>query len=105
VVGAKIHAILSKNFRMNLFEITGMIAATLTTAAYVPQAYKTIKTRSTHDLSIGTFSMLFTGTILWCVYGVYLNNLPMMLANGITAGLAGIILVLKLMAKKIPDAR
>lgn len=79
-----------------LFEITGITAAILTTAAYVPQAYKTIKTRSTHDLSLGTFSMLFFGTILWLIYGIYLNNLPMMLANGITAALAGIILLLKL---------
>lgn len=84
---------------MNLFEITGMIAATLTTAAYVPQAYKTIKSRSTHDLSLGTFLMLFIGTILWLIYGIYLQNLPMMLANGITSGLAGIILILKLTVK------
>lgn len=86
---------------MNLFEITGRIAATLTTAAYVPQAYKTIKSRSTHDLSLGTFLMLFIGTILWLIYGIYLQNLPMMLANGITAGLAGIILILKLTVKKL----
>jgi MtN3 and saliva related transmembrane protein len=74
----------------------GMIAATLTTAAYIPQAYKTIKTRSTRDLSIVTFSMLFVGTILWFVYGLYIRDTPLMLANGITATLSGIIFFLKI---------
>lgn len=85
---------------MNLLELTGFVAAFLTTAAYVPQAFKTIKTRSTDDLSSGTFTMLFVGTLLWLTYGIYLNNLPMILANGITSALAGIILYLKLTTKK-----
>jgi MtN3 and saliva related transmembrane protein len=74
----------------------GMIAALLTTAAYIPQAYKTIKTRSTKDLSIVTFSMLFFGTILWFIYGLYIHDTPLMLANGITATLSGIIFSLKI---------
>lgn len=85
---------------MSWIEITGFVAAFLTTAAYVPQAIKTIKTHSTHDLSLGTFTMLFAGTLLWFVYGASLNNLPMILANGITAALAGIILYLKLTSRE-----
>ncbi|WP_207510740.1 SemiSWEET family sugar transporter [Longitalea luteola] len=78
----------------------GMIAALLTTAAYIPQAYKTIKTRSTKDLSIVTFSMLFVGTILWFVYGLYIHDTPLMLANGITATLSGIIFFMKISSAK-----
>jgi MtN3 and saliva related transmembrane protein len=74
----------------------GLIAALLTTAAYIPQAYKTIRTRSTKDLSIITFSMLFFGTILWFIYGLYIHDTPLMLANGITAALSGIIFSLKI---------
>lgn len=74
----------------------GMLAAALTTAAYIPQAYKTIRTRSTKDLSLVTFSMLFLGTILWFVYGLYIRDTPLMLANGITATLSGIIFFLKI---------
>ncbi|MFN7115907.1 MAG: SemiSWEET family sugar transporter [Saprospiraceae bacterium] len=84
---------------MNWIEITGYIAAFLTTAAYVPQAAKTIKTRSTHDLSLGTFLMIFAGTLLWFTYGLFIHNMPMILANGITAALAAIILYLKLTTK------
>jgi MtN3 and saliva related transmembrane protein len=81
---------------MTIIATTGLIAALLTTGAYIPQAYKTIKTRSTKDLSIVTFSMLFVGTILWFIYGLCIHDTPLMLANGITATLSGIIFSLKI---------
>ncbi|HEX6427685.1 MAG TPA: SemiSWEET transporter [Niastella sp.] len=81
---------------MTTISTIGIIAAALTTGAYIPQAYKTIKTRSTKDLSIITFTMLFAGTILWFIYGLYIHDTPLMLANGITATLSGIIFFLKI---------
>ncbi|HET6321137.1 MAG TPA: PQ-loop domain-containing transporter [Hyphomicrobium sp.] len=41
--------------------IIGLLAATLTTVAYVPQVVKTWRTRSTHDLSFGMFALLVPG--------------------------------------------
>lgn len=84
---------------MTFISILGTVAAFLTTAAYVPQAYKTIKTRSTSSLSLPTYLMLFAGTCLWTVYALYIENVPVLLANAVTAVLAGIILCLKLTAK------
>lgn len=84
---------------MTHISILGLIAALLTTGAYIPQAYKTIKTKSTSDLSISTFSMLFIGTICWFFYGTFIKDTPIMLANGITATLSGIIFYLKLTSK------
>jgi MtN3 and saliva related transmembrane protein len=80
--------------------MTGMVAALLTTAAYIPQAYKTIKTKSAKDLSLATFSMLFAGTIMWFIYGSYIHDTPLMLINSITATLSGIILGTKLIFRK-----
>ena len=74
----------------------GIAAAILTTGAYIPQAYKTIKTKDTSGLSITTFSMLLLGTILWFIYGVFLNDIPLMIANGLTTLLAGTIFFIKL---------
>ena len=54
----------------------GALAALLTTAAYIPQAYRTIKTRSTSNLSLPTYLLLFVGTVLWTVYAVYTDNMP-----------------------------
>jgi MtN3 and saliva related transmembrane protein len=84
---------------MTLITLLGLSAAILTTGAYIPQAYKTIKTKSTSGLSLSTFLMLFLGTILWFLYGLYINDLPIILANGITATLSGIIFYLKVTIK------
>ncbi|MFP5040912.1 SemiSWEET family sugar transporter [Parasediminibacterium sp. JCM 36343] len=84
---------------MTPISILGIIAAILTTGAYIPQAYKTIKTKSTSDLSISTFSMLFFGTICWFFYGIFIKDTPLMIANGITATLSGVIFYLKLTSK------
>lgn len=86
---------------MTLVSLLGLLAAGITTAAYVPQAYQTITTRSTRSLSLPTYLLLFAGTALWTWYGGCIHNWPVILANGITAVLAGIILALKLLEK--PD--
>jgi MtN3 and saliva related transmembrane protein len=80
--------------------MAGMLAALLTTFAYIPQAYKTIRTRSAKDLSIVTFSMLFVGTILGFIYSSYIHDTPFMVTNGITAILSGIIFCLKIVSMR-----
>lgn len=80
---------------MTPVSLIGALAAFLTTAAFVPQAYKTIRYRATEDLSLATFSMLFTGTILWLIYGYHIGDRPIVIANGITASLAGLIFLIK----------
>jgi MtN3 and saliva related transmembrane protein len=81
-----------------MIQILGIAAAFLTTAAYVPQAYKTIKTKDTSGLSISTFSLLFLGTILWFAYGLFIKDIPLVLANGFVMILSGIIFYIKLMS-------
>ena len=76
---------------MNI-ELIGFIAATFTTLAFIPQALKSWKTKSTGDLSPLMFSSFFFGVILWLVYGIKLNNTPIILANSITLCFASIIL-------------
>lgn len=78
----------------------GVIAAVLTTAAFIPQAFKTIRTGQVKDLSLTTFSMIFIGTICWCIHGINIGDQPLILANAITAGLSGIIVFMKLRSMK-----
>ncbi|RYU82805.1 SemiSWEET family sugar transporter [Hymenobacter persicinus] len=89
---------------MTLISLLGLLAAFFTTAAYVPQAYKTITTKSTASLSLPTYLMLFVGTLLWVAYALSIGNVPVLLANLITALLAGIILFLKLRARAVKSA-
>lgn len=84
---------------MTTVTVIGSLAAFLTTIAYVPQAYQTIKTRDTSALSLPTFLILFVGTCLWGTYAVLIHDIPILMTNLISGGLATIILYLKLTAK------
>jgi len=52
-------------------EAIGLIAGVFTTIAFVPQVYKTWKTKSAKDVSLHMFLLFITGVFLWIVYGVY----------------------------------
>ncbi|SFS64300.1 SemiSWEET family sugar transporter [Lutibacter maritimus] len=84
---------------INKFEIIGLIAATLTTAAFVPQVYKAWKTKSTKSLSLPMYLIFFVGIMLWLVYGFHLNSLAMILSNIVTGILTLILILLKLKYK------
>lgn len=81
------------------FEIIGLTAAVLTTSAYVPQVYKTWKTKSAGNISLTMYIAMFIGIILWLIYGIHLNSLAMIVANIVTAILTLIILVFKIRYK------
>jgi MtN3 and saliva related transmembrane protein len=77
-------------------EFIGLLAATITTLAWVPQILKILRHRRTADISIGTNLALASGIVLWFIYGVYLWAWPVMLANGISFLFIATILALKL---------
>lgn len=81
---------------MNPIQVLGLIAGTLTTAAFLPQVLKTWKTRSAKDLSLGMFSLFCLGVLLWLVYGIAVKDVPVIAANLITLMLASTLLVFKL---------
>ena len=81
------------------FEIIGLIAAILTTSAYIPQVYKTWKTKSAGNISLTMYLAMFVGIILWLVYGIHLNSFAMIVANSVTAILTLIIISFKLRYK------
>lgn len=81
---------------MNSIAVIGLVAAALTTSAYVPQVLKSIRTKSAKDLSLGTSTMLCCGVLLWLVYGIMNNDVPIILSNAVTFVLVVTLLVLKL---------
>jgi len=84
---------------MELTELIGLVAATLTTAAFLPQVYKTWIHKSTRDISLVMYLVLLTGTVLWLIYGVRIGSFPIILANSITAFLLFLMLLMKLKYK------
>lgn len=77
-------------------ELIGFIAAFCTTAAFVPQAWLTWKTRSTQGVSLGMYSVFVIGVLLWLIYGLLLGAWPIIIANLVTLALATFILAMKL---------
>ncbi|HEY6123228.1 MAG TPA: SemiSWEET transporter [Steroidobacteraceae bacterium] len=77
-------------------EWIGYTAAALTTASFIPQAVMTIRSRDTRGISRGMYIIFTIGVALWLAYGVYIDSLPMILANTVTLALAATILALKL---------
>ncbi|SEK91601.1 MtN3 and saliva related transmembrane protein [Aquimarina amphilecti] len=65
-------------------EILGFVAATLTTAAFLPQVYKTWKTKSAESLSLSMLLIFVTGVSCWLGYGLLIKSLPIILCNLIT---------------------
>ena len=77
---------------VSLIDWIGYLAATLTTASFVPQAWLTFKTRDVSGISLGMYSAFTAGIALWLVYGILISAWPIVIANTITLLLAAGIL-------------
>ena len=78
-----------------MINFLGYIAGILTTLAFLPQALKTFRTKSTKDISLGMWLLLCAGVFCWLIYGIVLGAGPIIAANAVTLLLAGIVLLLK----------
>ena len=92
--------VLDLKSNMNTIQLLGLVAGSLTTAAFLPQVIKTWKSRSAKDLSLGMFSLFCLGVLLWLVYGLMVKDIPVIAANMITLMLASTLLFFKLRFKE-----
>ncbi len=81
---------------MNVTDLIGTLAACLTTASFLPQAWHTFRTKDVSGISLGMYSAFTCGVALWLIYGLLLQAWPIVIANVITLTLASAILVMKL---------
>lgn len=84
---------------IDLITIVGLIAASLTTIAFLPQAIMIIRTKNTRDLSLGMYVLLTCGTFMWLLYGLLSNDFPVIVANVVTFSFILTILFLKIKHK------
>ncbi|MFT5705933.1 MAG: MtN3 and saliva related transmembrane protein [Oceanospirillaceae bacterium] len=73
---------------MDQTTLVGLLAATCTTAAFVPQVIAILRTGNVDGISVLMYSIFTVGIALWLSYGVLVNDLPMLLANSISLILA-----------------
>lgn len=76
--------------------VVGFAAALITTLALLPQAMKIVITKQARDISLLWAISMNVGLLLWLLYGLTRNDLPMIAANGISLVLVFVILLCKL---------
>ena len=84
-------------------DIVGYFAAILTTAAFLPQLIKTLKTKKADDVSLTTLIMFIMGVLSWIIYGYKISSKPILIANLVTIILNVSILISKVYFSKISN--
>ncbi|MEB0139383.1 MULTISPECIES: SemiSWEET transporter [unclassified Undibacterium] len=84
---------------MELSDLVGYAAASLTTAAFIPQAWLTWRAKRADGVSLSMYVIFVFGIALWATYGFLLQAWPIIIANIITLILAIFILVMKVVYK------
>lgn len=84
---------------MEIGNLIGYPAAILTTVAFVPQAWKSWKTRDLSGISLPMYALFTLGVALWLGYGIAIGSPPVIAANSITLVLASVVLWLKIASR------
>jgi MtN3 and saliva related transmembrane protein len=80
---------------MDYVTLLGYSAGALTSLALLPQVIKIYRSRSARDISSGMFVAFCVGILLWIIYGVAIDSLPVIVANTVSLTLGIIIICLK----------
>jgi MtN3 and saliva related transmembrane protein len=54
--------------------LLGIIATCFTTAAFLPQVWKVVKTNNTKSIALLFIGIKMTGSALWTTYGIMIKN-------------------------------
>ncbi|MBI5453712.1 MAG: SemiSWEET transporter [Deltaproteobacteria bacterium] len=81
---------------MDSITILGLVGGTLTTVSFLPQVFKTWKSRSAKDVSLWMFLILSLGIVMWIIYGFLIGSIPVIAANIVSFILVFTILILKI---------
>ena len=66
---------------MSIIFISGTVALITSFVGLLPQVYKSIKTKSTHDISMMMLINYFVCSIAWIVYGGYTDSMFVLASN------------------------
>ena len=81
-------------------EIVGLIAASFTTFAFVPQVFKIWKNRNISGVSISMYVIMLIGISMWLFYGFLIKSLAVIIANIVTGLLQLFIVTLIFISRK-----
>ena len=81
-------------------EIIGLIAASFTTFAFVPQVFKIWKNSNASGVSISMYVIMLIGICIWLYYGFLIKSLAVIIANLVSALLQLFIITFALVNRK-----
>ncbi|MGB4415507.1 MAG: SemiSWEET family transporter [Paludibacter sp.] len=81
---------------MNTIEVVGFSASLLSVLNQFPQAVKVFTTKDTHSISLIMYCIVVACISLWLVYGVMLNDAPLIWGNALSLIPITYIFVIKL---------
>ncbi len=77
------------------WKIIGIIAAICTTSGFIPQIIRGIRTKRLDDISPVMYTLLILGLALWLSYGVYLEDMIIIVANAVALAFSVFIILLR----------
>ncbi|HXX26744.1 MAG TPA: SemiSWEET transporter [Pseudolabrys sp.] len=81
---------------MAVIDLIGSTGAALTTLCWLPQTLKTVRDRETRALSLPATAGFTGGMGLWLIYGLAINDWPLIGSSAATLVLMVVILAMKL---------
>lgn len=84
----------------NHTEIVGLAAGICTSTSLLPQLFKLLKHKKAEDISLFYLIILFIGLGLWIWYGVLRDDIPILVTNGFSLVINGIVIILGIRYKR-----
>jgi MtN3 and saliva related transmembrane protein len=82
---------------MTSLDLLGLIATCFTTSSFIPQVWRTWRTRDVSGISLPTYAILTIGLALWLAYGLIKGDLPLIVANSVMVLLTAAIALMKIL--------
>jgi MtN3 and saliva related transmembrane protein len=82
-------------------EILGLVAGAITTGSFFPQVIRVYRLRSAREISLFFTILFLVGDLTWMGYGIYLQELPIILWNILGSLLAAALLLAKMRYGKV----
>lgn len=82
------------------YEIIGYLAGLFMAVSFIPQAWKTVRSKEVDGLSLGMYLLFNISMICWIIYGFYLKSYQMLIFNSICLCFSLPVLVMILKYKK-----
>jgi len=73
-----------KSINMSSLAIVGFLASLLSILNQFPQAIKVFRTNDTHSISLAMYCIVVVAISLWLVYGIMLQDAPLIWANALS---------------------